>query len=358
MDIPFGSWSGGQSQATPAALYDIRYGTNILNEESKCWPPYFIVTSPSALKSTASFLSKPPVGYNFTNSLDWVHLEYISSLVPKETKLIIAIGGGIVLDAGKYISLKTSIPLVLVPTIVSTGAIIHSVFAKWEGFSTVGSPDSWPWLNAHHVIVDYSVILDSPFHLNTAGLGDILCSQAGISEWNYSFRTKTGPPVDSSIILPVLNQRYKIVKEFPPTLDNSNRLTAKSIKFIVKSIQQRDANSIKSPYAPGSDHVFWQCVESTNNKGWIHGAGVALSAVIVAWHSEEGVDQLIEDLDLCKVLWRPSQIGISKDHLELALRSAPKFFSDKNNGRDIKSILRINPIQGKRFNYLWDFLQN
>ncbi|SVD80476.1 uncharacterized protein METZ01_LOCUS433330, partial [marine metagenome] len=39
-------------------------------------------------------------------------------------------------------------------------------------------------------------------------------------------------------------------------------------------------------------------------------------------------------------------------------RSAPKFFSDKNNGRDIKSILRINPIQGKRFNYLWDFLQN
>lgn len=358
MDIPHGGWSGGQSQATPASQYDIRYGMNLLNEESSYWPPYFVITSPTAFKATKSLLSKAPIGYHFTNTLDWNHLENISSDVSKDTKLIVAIGGGIVLDAAKYVSLKTSTPLILVPTIVSTGAIIHSIFAKWKGFSTVGSADSWPWVDAHHVIVDYSVLLESPFHLNTAGLGDILCSQAGISEWEYSYRSNLSPPVDPLKTLTVRNQRNKIVSGFPPTLDKNGQLTSRSIKFIVKSIQERDTNSIKSPYAPGSDHVFWQCVESANNRGWVHGAGVALSAVIIAWHCEQGVEQLIEDLDLCQVFWRPSQIGISKGQLQLALLTAPKFFSDSDNGRDIKSILGDNPIHGKRLDNLWNFLLN
>ena len=357
MDIPRGGWSGGQTDATPASLYDIRYGQSLLKEESGSWPSYFVVTSPSAFEVTRPLLSSPPVGFNFANTLDWNHLDKLSSDVPNGTKLIVAIGGGVALDAAKYVSLKTSIPLVLVPTIVSTGAIIHSVFAKWNGFSTVGSVESWPWLDAHHVIVDYSVTLQAPSHLNTAGLGDILCSQAGISEWKYSSRMNISPPVDPSKTLPVRNQRNKIVKQFPLTLDETKSLTSESIKFIAESIQERDSNGIKSLYSPGSDHAFWQCVESTNNHGWIHGGGVALSSVIIAWHCGEGLTQLIKDLDLCQVFWRPAQLGLSKQHLELSLLSTKTFFSDVDNGRDIKSILRDNPIQGNRFEELWDFLQ-
>ena len=358
MDIPRGGWSGGQTDATPASEYDIRYGQSLLKKESGSWPSYFVVTSPSAFQVARPLLSSPPVGFNFANTLDWNHLDKLSSSVPNRTKLIVAIGGGIVLDAAKYVSLKTSIPLVLVPTIVSTGAIIHSVFAKWDGFSTVGSVESWPWLDANHVVVDYSVILQAPTHLNTAGLGDILCSQAGISEWEYSFRMNISPPVDPSKTLPARNQRNKIISHFPSTLDNNKSLTSESIRFIVESIQERDSNSIKSPYGPGSDHAFWQCVESTNNRGWIHGGGVALSSVIIAWHCSEGFNQLIKDLDLCQVSWRPSQLGLSKQHLQLSLLSAPTFFSDVDNGRDINSVLRRNPIQGNQFEELWDFLHN
>ena len=356
MNIPRGGWSGGQSDATPASQYDIRYGENLLKEESGSWPPYFIVTSPSAFKATQPVLSSSPIGFTFANTLDWNQLDSISSSVPKSTMIIVAIGGGIVLDAAKYVSLKTSIPLILAPTIVSTGAIIHSVFAKWEGFSTVGSVETWPWLDAHHVIIDYSVTRNAPSHLNTAGIGDILCSQAGISEWEYSFKRGSAPPVDYTTTLSVRHQRDRIVNHFPKTLNRDGSLTSQSIKFIMESIQQRDSNSITSPHAPGSDHLFWQCVESTNNRGWVHGGGVALASVIIAWHCNQGLNQLISDLDRCKVLWRPAQLGLSKNHLQLSLSAAPKFFNDKENGRDTKSILRDSPIQGARFEKLWDFL--
>ena len=356
MNIPRGGWSGGQTDATPASQYDIRYGENLLKEESGSWPSYFIVTSPSAFEATRPVLSSSPIGFTFVNTLDWNQLDSISSSVPKGTMIIVAIGGGIVLDAAKYVSLKTSIPLVLAPTIVSTGAIIHSVFAKWKGFSTVGSVETWPWLDAHHVIIDYSVIKSAPSHLNTAGIGDILCSQAGISEWEYSFKMGLAPPVDHTTTLSVRNQRDRIVNHFPKTLSKDGTLTSQSIKFIMESIQQRDSNSIKSPHAPGSDHLFWQCVESTNNRGWVHGGGVALASVIIAWHCEEGLNHLISDLDRCQVLWRPVQLGISKHHLQLSLSAAPEFFNDQDNGRNMKSILSDNPIQGLRFEKLWDFL--
>jgi glycerol dehydrogenase-like iron-containing ADH family enzyme len=202
------------------------------------------------------------------------------------------------------------------------------------------------------------VVRNAPSYLNTAGLGDILCSQAGISEWEYSSKRNLSPPVDSSKTLSVRNQRNHIVGHFPNTLDANGSLTSESIKFIMESIQKRDSNSIQSPYAPGTDHIFWQCVESTNNRGWVHGGGVALASVIIAWHCEEGVRQLISDLDVCQVLWRPAQLNIEKHHIQAALAFAPEFFNDKDSGRNVKSILRENPITGSRFEQLWIFLNS
>ena len=103
MNIPRGGWSGGQSDATPASQYDIRYGENLLKEESGSWSSYFIVTSPSAFEATRPLLSSSPTGFTFVNTLDWNQLDEISSSVPKGTMLIVAIGGGIVLDAAKLV---------------------------------------------------------------------------------------------------------------------------------------------------------------------------------------------------------------------------------------------------------------
>ena len=84
MDLPKGDWTGGQSDATPASEYDLRYGENILKEESGSWPPYFVVTSPSAFESARVALSSSPLGFNFANSLEsvsyslkWINYVYL-----------------------------------------------------------------------------------------------------------------------------------------------------------------------------------------------------------------------------------------------------------------------------------------
>ena len=79
---------------------------------------------------------------------------------------------------------------------MSTGAIVHSFFAKWEGHSTVDSVDTWPWLDFEHVLIDYDLVLKAPYYLNTAGLGDVLCSYSAFCEWRRNSRLGVGEPYD------------------------------------------------------------------------------------------------------------------------------------------------------------------
>ena len=266
-------------------------------------------------------------------------------------------GGGVAVDASKYVALKKGLPLVLVPTIVSTGAIIHSFFAKWEGHKTVGSTDTWPWIDFDHAVIDYDLVLDAPYHLNTAGLGDVLCGYSGFCEWRRNARLGIGEPFDESAAAPTAEYYGEVVSGFPKTLDSTDGLTADSVRLIMEAVRDRDTRNLRHPAAPQADHLLWLAAEEINDRTWVHGEFVALAALVIAWRCEEGAATLIEWLDTCKVRWRPGDMGVSREELRKALEHAPAFMSDASRGNDVKSILRSEPIAGARFDALWSFLQ-
>ena len=332
-------------------------GSGLLSKESAGWPPYFAVSSPSAYKAARPYLSLGPRGIEFARWLDWSHLQEITDKVPDDAELIVGIGGGTALDASKYVALKKGLPLILVPTVVSTGAIIHSVFAEWEGHKTIGPGGSWPWIDFDHVVVDYELTLQAPHYLNTAGLGDVLCGYSGIAEWRRNSRLGIGPPFVESAVADTTQHLREIVDGFPSTLSADGALTPASIQSIMAAVQGRDSRGLRNPAAPMGDHPFWLGAEEVTGKTWIHGEFVALGALIIAWHCEEGADTFIGWLDACKVRRRPDEIGVSRDELSRALDYAPEFMSDETRGSDTPSILRTEPIAGARFEALWDYLQ-
>ena len=52
------------------------------------------------------------------------------------------------------------------------------------------------------------------------------------------------------------------------------------------------------------------------------------SALVVAWHCEDDTETITGWLDVCKVRWRPGEIGVSRDELRKSLESAPTCMSD------------------------------
>ena len=117
-------------EAKKASEHDLRFGHGPLATESTRWPQYFAVASRSAYEVARRYLGRQPEALGYARWLDWTHLQKIADDVPESAELIVGVGGGTALDASKYVALRRRLPLVVVPTIVSTGAIIHSMFAK------------------------------------------------------------------------------------------------------------------------------------------------------------------------------------------------------------------------------------
>ena len=154
------------------------------------------------------------MGVAYARWLDWGHLDELAEGLP-DSDLVVGLGGGVALDAAKYVALKKGRPIVIVPSVVSTGAIIHGFFARWEGRKIIGSVEEWPWIDFEDIVVDYDIVLEAPTHLNTAGLGDVLCGYSGIAEWRRNAASGCGPAFDEEAAAPALANFHNIVTGFP-----------------------------------------------------------------------------------------------------------------------------------------------
>jgi len=94
-----------------------------------------------------------------------------------------------------------------------------------------------------------------------------------------------------------------------------------------------------------------------NQKSWVHGELAALGAVMVAWHCGEDPEALVSRLRTCQVRWKPAEMGMSRQELRKGVEHLPAYMGDQARGRDMDSLLRREPIAGKRFEELWGFLQ-
>ena len=337
----------------PAREYDIRFGHGLLKATSAKWPDYVVVTTPTAWKTAQPFLAKQPIGIGYNKWLDRAHLEEVSDALPDRARLVVGLGAGRALDHAKLVAKRKNLPLVQAPTVVSTGAIIHGFVGDWTGRVITGMLAE---VDCDYVVVDYDLVLKAPERLNTAGLGDVLCGYAGISEWKHNSAHGRGPAFDQSAVAGTEAHHREIYEGFPKTLGTKKELTPDSVRFIMKAVQDRDDRMLRNDAAPGADHAFCFAVEKANDRYWIHGEACALGALLVAWHTSQKPEVLIDRLDRCKVRFRPRDMDISKEELRKGLDEMPRWMGDKAAGRDVDSIMRREPVTGKRFEECWSWI--
>ena len=355
MNKPTRGWTSADQAKSPTEV-DIRYGHSLLKKESSQWPSYVVVSTPTAYRTARPYLERAPAGVGYVDLLDWGELKTLAEKLDVDAELVIGLGAGRALDASKYVALANDLPLILVPSVASTGAIIHAMVAKWDGRKILGGTADWAWVECEHVLVDYDLALKAPYYLNTGGLGDCLSGYSGVAEWRRNTKQGIGPPVEEDLVGKVLAGFDQMADEFPKTLDVGGRLTADSIHYITVALQLRDGIGLRHSAAPAADHPFLQAIELVNDKGWVHGELAGLGSIIVAWQCDESPETLTDWLDRCKVRRRPEEMGISHDELLSALEFCPTYFKDKESGLDLDSIMGRDPVGGERFESLWQFL--
>lgn len=346
----------------PSRDYDIMFGHGILKKTSAEWPPFIAITTPTSWKAATPFLAKAPKAVSNAKWLDRTYLDEMVNQLPDDAKIVIGVGGGRPLDAAKVVAYRKRLPLVMVPTVVSTGAIVHGYIGAYDGRVYKGAlkdkDGTLMGVDPDYVLADYDLVLSGPERMNTTGLGDVLCGYAGIAEWRSAAAAGTSQAFDEQAAGPALGNFQEIVSGFPRTLSPSGKLTDESVRFIMGAVQARDARRLRNPFAPSSDHEFLFVLEEANDRFWLHGEEAALGAVIVTWHTKQQAEELVRWLDVCKVMFRPKQMGVTKAQVKLTLEQFPVRMGDSSLGRNSRSRLRTNPIVGKQFEECWRWLNS
>ena len=210
--------------------------------------------------------------------LDTVDIDDIITLafsMPNKTKAVISIGGGKVIDAGKYAAFLKNLPFISVPTSSSTDG-----FASASASLIVDKKrTSVPAKLAYGIIVDTQVIRTAPEKFIYSGIGDMLSKITALYDWAYEEKCGYTQVNDFAVMI-----AKKAVNSFVRTPYESIK-DELFLKELLDSLSMSGiANEIAGSSAPtsGSEHLISHALDKILDTPQLHGVQVGIATYIMS----------------------------------------------------------------------------
>ena len=212
------------------------------------------------------------------SELDTVEIDDIITLafdIPNKAKAVVSVGGGKVIDAGKYAAFLRNLPFISVPTSSSS-----------DGFSSAsasllvhGKRTSVPAKLAHGIIVDTQVIRTAPEKFIYSGIGDMVSKITALYDWIFEEKHGAGVVNDFAVMV-----AKKAVNSFVRTPYESIK-DELFLKELVDSLAMSGiANEIAGSSAPtsGSEHLISHALDKILEHPQLHGIQVGIATYIMS----------------------------------------------------------------------------
>ena len=287
--------------------WDARYGRDLIAAHASEFNDYIAITSPSAWAVVENLLVNPPLHREFHQGMGE---RYLDDLLPRlpDASQVLAIGGGNALDVGKFVAWRKNLPLIMIPTIVSTGAVFQSPIAvrrsdRWEFFMETVAPE--------YLLFDYGVIGAAPPHLNRAGMGECVCQLGIVGAWRWwDAQGFGGARFNPDLAEGTASWVRERCAEFSADLDENGQPGETGIRVAAEVNRERyDLPTVDAVERRSIDHSFVIAFEWVHQRELIHSEAVSLGALIGAYLYESDFDETKALLDSCRVRYRPAEIG-------------------------------------------------
>jgi glycerol-1-phosphate dehydrogenase [NAD(P)+] len=213
--------------------------------------------------------------------------------------VVYAVGGGLAVDAAKYVAVKKQLPLVSIPTAISVDA-----FLTWaSGYREDGCVKYIETKPPDEVYVDYEVIANGPPTIQVAGITDVMSIATGRWDWKHAHdkgRNPKGMEYDPNVDA----MAKTILDAVMAAADSMGKLEPAGIKRLVEclAMEVQLCNFIgHSRPEEGSEHYFAYAAEEVLGKGLPHGDLVGPGIVIMAALQGQDTGPLVDAMNKCRV---------------------------------------------------------
>lgn len=202
--------------------------------------------------------------------------DFLNGKIKNQDALVLAFGGGSVLDIVKYCASKCDAPYITVPSTLSNDAVYSCV----SRLTTDGKKRSYGVQPPIGIIVDLGVISKSPRKLLLAGVADIVSNLSALEDWKLAHKN-IGEPINElafmlskESVMPLLRYRGEdTVTNHEFLFDLTNAIVTSGLAMIIAG---------NTRVSSGAEHLISHAIdEYFPEKSTIHGLQVGWAHLII-----------------------------------------------------------------------------
>jgi len=237
-----------------------------------------LLVSAGILDAIADRLPGLPANVHTVTEASIAHWENLLRGIRRDT--IYAIGGGLAVDAAKYVAAKTNRRLICVPTAISVDA-----FLTWaSGYRQDGCVRYMETRPPDRVVVDLDLIAAGPPAIRSAGVTDVLSIVTGRWDWKFADLAGRNPEhmaYDASVDKMAAAIEDACLACAASAGRGEPQGLRRLLECLVLEVQLCNLIGHSRP-EEGSEHYFAYAAESILGKGLPHGDLVGPGILIMA----------------------------------------------------------------------------
>ncbi|MGV3527004.1 MAG: iron-containing alcohol dehydrogenase [Candidatus Sericytochromatia bacterium] len=252
-------------------------------------------------------------------SADSEALFHLSQRLPAGVDGLFALGGGLAIDAAKYLSHLNQLPLLVCP-----GAVSNDGFASpFSSLLVNGQKRTLKTRMPRGILLDPELLAQAPPALFYAGVGDLVSNLTAIADWKLAFHRR-GTYVDDFAV----SMAQMAVEGFLHLPDKSPEASLRALAqgLMMSGIAMAIAGSSRP--ASGSEHLISHALDHGAQRPLAHGLQVGLASYWVSLVSQTHSQVIAQTLEAAGVLDGLRAQRPLRSDWQAALKRAPSMKSD------------------------------
>jgi len=251
----------------------------------------------------------------------WLNLtaKLQSQITSLQSPILYAVGGGLAVDAAKYIANGLKLPLTCLPTALSVDA-----FFSWTaGVRHEGCTEYLEAKPPECLVIDMDVLAVAPENLRAAGICDALSIATGLWDWEFAAE-KDQNPEGMELIPWVADAAQAILEGALECAEAAGAGDEDGLKQLLDCLAMgvQLCNQIgHSRPKEGSEHYFAYSVENLLGQVRSHGELVGTGILLMTEFQDQDTEELEAALEACHI---PLE-NIPEDVLGATLKGLPAY---------------------------------